>query len=189
MDTGAPPGARAAFGTWCVEVPGPTLHLPCLGTLHSRHAALWLILQPGAEPGLPPWAFETPALPAQAEALRQSGVGNGGESTGEGSRRGARGEQKGKNTPRCPSHRVPSSSSRKKHLFPVDELQPLHLLLSASIYFKFNLHHLFIHPAEKYVFLQPRGGGSSPGEGSRVGWGSFTTRLMIQLSQQSAPVM
>lgn len=51
------------------------------------------------------------------------------------------------------------------------------------------MHHLFMHPAEKYVFLQPQGGGSSPGEGSRVGWGSFTARLMIQLSQQSAPVM
>lgn len=81
MDTGAPPGARTAFGTWCVEVPGLTLHLPCLGTLHSRQAALWLILQPGAQPGLPPRALETPALPAQAEALKQSGVGNGGEST------------------------------------------------------------------------------------------------------------
>lgn len=79
--------------------------------------------------------------------------------------------------------------ARKKRLFPVDELQPLHLWLSASIYFTFNLHHLVIHPAEKCVFLQPQGGGSSPGEGSRVGWGSFTARLMIQLSQQSAPVM
>lgn len=92
MDTGAPPSARAAFGTWCVEVPGSTLHLPCLGTLHSRHSALWLILQPGAEPGLPTRAFETLALPAQAEALKQSGVGNGGEAQ-EGSRRGGRGEQ------------------------------------------------------------------------------------------------
>jgi len=117
-----------------------------------------------------------------------SGAGGGKKGSGG----TARGQQAG-STPHSLSRREPPlhlHPARKRGLFPADELLPLHLWLSsASIYFKLNLRHLFIHPEPKHVLLGTWGQGSSPREGSRAGWGSFTARLMIQLSQQRAPVI
>lgn len=105
MDMGAPPRVRAAFGTWWV--PGSTLHLPCPG--HPAQQTCCTLADPAAwsRARAASMGLWNPCTSRGLKAVRRGGM----ESTGEGSRRGARGEQERKNTPHCPSHRAPSSSS------------------------------------------------------------------------------